>query len=529
MKTLLVLYHLARADFFERTRRSSFLLILAAVIVMGVLVNNGTLLVDMGTPESTRMLIRYRGEFNSAWIGMMTVLLANLFLGMFGFYLVSDSIKRDIRTGVGQIIATTPLRRATYLLGKWLSNFAVLAGLVLILAVAALIMVLFQSETALDPGALLMPFFAVALPNMALTAALAVFFETVPWLRGALGNLVYFFLWMLLNPTLALAGSVLPSIPDPAGNNIFSASLVAAAKAAFPSEDLHGISVGMAPGFTRKVFPWSGLDWTPGIVAGQWVWAVLGLGLVLLSALWFARFDPSREGLIHARRKTEEAEEGKPNGPRIGLAHLALPSLSPLVSKLAQVNPFLGVLFAELRLLLNGRRWWWWAITVGLNVILLTSPREIAQAFLLPIVWLWPLTIWSEMGNRERKHNTAQMVFSSSRPVMRQLPAAWVAGILATALLVIAGAVFFLSTGDLSGLFGWVGAIIFVPTLALALGVLSSGSRFFEVAYVVWWYIGPLQKTARLDFTNGAPQVYLLAAAGLLVLGAYWRGRQVRV
>jgi hypothetical protein len=85
MKTLRVLYHLARADFHERSRRYSFLLILAAAIVMGVLVNNGTLLVDLGSPESTQMMIRYRGEFNSAWIGMMTVLVTNLFLSVIGF------------------------------------------------------------------------------------------------------------------------------------------------------------------------------------------------------------------------------------------------------------------------------------------------------------------------------------------------------------------------------------------------------------------------------------------------------------
>ena len=87
----------------------------------------------------------------------------------------------------------------------------------------------------------------------------------------------------------------------------------------------------------------------------------------------------------------------------------------------------------------------------------------------------------------------------------------------------------FLLNGDLPGLAGWVGAVIFVPTLALALGVFSSGSRVFEVVYVIWWYIGPMQKTPGMDFTNGAPQVYLLAAAGLLLLSAFWRGRQVRV
>jgi hypothetical protein len=193
------------------------------------------------------------------------------------------------------------------------------------------------------------------------------------------------------------------------------------------------------------------------------------------------------------------------------------------------VNPFLGVLFAELRMLLNGRRWWWWLVMAGLSIAILTSPLSAAKEYLLPIAWLWPLPIWSEMGNRERKNNTAQMVFSSARPVLRQLPAAWLAGILATALLIVVGAVVTLSNGDPLALAGWVGAVVFIPTLALALGVLSSGSRVFEVVYVIWWYIGPFQKTRWLDFTTGAPQVYLLAAAGLLLLSAFWRGRQVRV
>jgi ABC-type transport system involved in multi-copper enzyme maturation permease subunit len=528
MNTFRVLFHLARADFYERARRSSFLLILAAVIVMGVLVNNGTLLVDLGSPESTRLGIRYRGEFNSAWIGMMTVLVTNLFLGVIGFYLVSDCIKRDIHTGVGQIIATTPVRRATYLVGKWTSNFAVLLVLVLILAVAAVVMVLFQSETALDPGALLMPFIAVALPNMALTAALAVFFETVPWLRGAVGNVVYFFLWIFSTTFMSLAGRVLPSLQDPMGYNIFSASLTAAARAAFPNETFGGISTGIAAGFTRKVFPWSGLDWTSGIVGGQWLWAILGLGLVLLSAVWFARFDPSREGLQRRRGKPKEARESEPAQPERKAPRLALPSFSPLFSTVAQASPFLGVLFAELRMLLNGRRWWWWAVTAGLNLAALTSPVSVTKEYLLPLVWLWPLALWSAMGNREHKNNTYQMVFSSARPVLRQLPAAWLAGVLATALLTIGGAGAFLENGDLPGLAGWAGAVVFVPALALAMGVSSSGDRMFEVVYVIWWYMGPIQKIARMDFTAGAPQVYLLAAAGLLLLSAYWRGRQVR-
>ena len=521
MNTVRVLYHLALADFYERTRRYSFLLTLAAVIFMGVLVNNGTLGVTLGPS----LMTRYRGELNSVWIGMMTVLVSNVFLNLFGFYMVSDCVKRDIHTGVGQIIATTPVSRVAYLIGKWISNCLVLSLLMLILAVAAAVMVLLKREAALDPVALLMPFLALALPNMVLTASLAVAFDTVPWLRGAVGNVVYFFVW-----TSSGASMMLPGWPDPMGYNVFQASLVAAARAAFPEVTFTRMSIGGGPGGTiYKVFNWPGLTWTPGIIAAQWLWVAIGFGLVLLSAMWFARFDPSREGLIRVRRKTEEAKEGISPRLRLKVPEIALPSLPPLVSKLAQVSPFMGVLFAELRMLLNGRRWWWWTITIGLNYAILVSSLDVTMGYLLPVAWLWPLALWSGMGNRERKNNTSQMVFSSARPVVRQLPGAWLAGILATALLVVAGAVFYISSNDLLGLAGWAGAVIFVPTLALALGVFSSGNRVFEVIYVIWWYIGPFQKMQGVDFTNGAPLIYLLATTGLFLLSMYWRGRQVRI
>ncbi len=545
MNTLRTLYHLALADFFERARRYSFLLTLAVIIFLGVLVNNGTMGMDLGSGDPNKPLLRYHGELNSAWVGTMTVMITNTFLGLFGFYLVSDCIKRDIRTGVGQIIATTPIRRAVYLVGKWISNCLVLSVLVLILAVAAVIMVLLQSENALDLEALLMPFLAVALPNMALTAALAVVFETVPWLRGAMGNVVYFFVWVFSLMSWGMAGSTAPSLIDPIGYNVFGKSLYASATAAFPSESINKmLSVGSygsesivkSFGFENlnmgsaqiKVFDWIGVNWTPVIVGRQWAWVLFGLGLILLSSLWFARFDPSREGLRLVRAKPEEAKENNPVEPRKKAPQIALTSLSPFVSKLAQANPFLGVLFAELRMLLNGRRWWWWVITAGLNFAILGSPLSITKQFLLPFAWLWLLSILPEMGNRERVRNTSQMVFSSARPVLRQLPAAWLAGILATALIVIGEAVFFLFHADLPGLAGWAGAVIFVPALALAMGVFSSGSRIFEVVYVIWWYAGPLQKMQGIDFTYGSPQVYLLAAAGLLLLSAFWRGRQVR-
>jgi len=125
MSTARIIYHLARADFLERVRRYSFLVMLGLVVFLGYQTAIGNMALELG---------QYRGEYNSAWVGAMMSLIATFFLGWFGFYLVKGSVARDRETGVGQIMATTPLTRPLYLLGKWLSNFAVLTAMLAVLA-----------------------------------------------------------------------------------------------------------------------------------------------------------------------------------------------------------------------------------------------------------------------------------------------------------------------------------------------------------------------------------------------------------
>jgi len=92
------------------------------------------------------------------------------------------------------------------------------------------------------------------------------------------------------------------------------------------------------------------------------------------------------------------------------------------------------------------------------------------------------------------------MVFSSVRPVLRQFPAAWLAGVLVTALFSIGTGAFALTNGDLPTRAGWAGAVFFVPSLALALGVFTSSGKTFELVYVLLWYMSPLQKALGMQF-----------------------------
>ena len=67
---------------------------------------------------------------------------------------------------------------------------------------------------------------------------------------------------------------------------------------------------------------------------------------------------------------------------------------------------------------------------IGWWIAALAAPLDGVRQFVLPLTWLWPVLIWSQMGTREARHNTGAILFASAYPVKRQLPAVWLAGII---------------------------------------------------------------------------------------------------
>ena len=64
----------------------------------------------------------------------------------------------------------------------------------------------------------------------------------------------------------------------------------------------------------------------------------------------------------------------------------------------------------------------------------------------------------------------------------------------------------------------WLGGAVFVPTLALTLGVWSGASKFFEGLYTVLWYVGPMNHAPGFDFI-GSHGGATAARTGLVYLG----------
>jgi len=529
------LYHIARADFLERVRRYSFLVTLAFTLYAAFEANRGNIVVNVGD---------YRGVYNSAWLGLLLSMTATTLITMVGFYVIKNTVERDRQTGVGQILASTPLGRVSYLAGKALSNFAVVGVIAAILLCAAFAMQMWRGEAAgVDAWKLVAPFLILTLPALAFLAALAVLFECVPVLRGGFGNVFYFFFW-----TALLGAGIQTHIGylDLMGIGFIQQSVLERAQQLPGYKGGFSFQIGPHEGRTFQTFVWDGFHWTAAAVMPRMVWFLFAFLTLLLAAAFFDRFDESR-GVLHrvavalgrrsdGRRAASEEPPGMGAGaeapserPSAAAVHL-----TPLPERPA--SPRLGaIVAAELRLMVKGRSRWWLLVALGLLIGSFAAPAGEARGKVLAFAWLWPVLLWSAMGTRETRNATGPLIFSSARALQRQLPAVWAAGV-CLALLTGAGVgVRALAARDWTHLIAWLTGAMFIPALALALGVWSGTSKLFEGLYTALWYAGPLQPTPALDFMGASqqlsariPMYYLVATIALLAVAAFGRRRQIR-
>jgi hypothetical protein len=516
MSALRAVSGMAYADFRERTRRTSFLVALTLIAWLAYAVVVGRI---------SLRLEQYQGVVNSAWLGSLIAIVVSSVLGWFGFFLINNAIHLDRSTGTGEVIAATAISRMQYTLAKWLSNFAILSLLMALLMLASIFLHWrYLRHAPLDLFALLMPLAIIDLPLLALVSACAVLFESVRILRGGIGNA----LWLLGFTTAAavfgkIATGSLAAL-DPLGLALLTSSMGAAVKSQFPA--YHG---GFALTFVShgelQRFSWAGVTWSAGILIERLLWLVVAVALALLAAGLFDRFDPAARRWRHPPDSTQQQTPTK-SAP--GRKHEPV-SAGVLPAAVRRFSAFYLV-SVELRVLLKGARPFWYLVALALAVGGLFTTSPAARAVILLLAWIWPVLIWSAMGCREAREGTSEVVFSCPHP-LRMLAAQWLAGVIIAAL---AGCGVFLrlvSSGDAASLGTWAAAVVFIPSLALMLGVVSGTSKLFEVAYVLLCYVGPLNGIAALDFIgmggSPSPLMWLGLSVASIAIGLSWRWWQL--
>jgi hypothetical protein len=428
-----------------------------------------------------------RARYSSAWIGMIVALVYAATLTLFGFFLVRGSLVRDFETRTWQLLVATTMSRGAYVFAKWLSHMLLFA-LVLAagLAVGLFLQWLRAEDRHVDLVQLVKPSLLLTMPALALTAAMAVWCDMVPWLRRSAGNVLFFVLWVTLlsvgaNDASQVAGAPLPWPADPHGVLVAEHDLGRDWPVPATPGKERGLSIGaqmLAAGEHPVLVEWTHWQVDAATLRARGFWLGLAIGLLALAVP------------LLDRCAAHLGKQGRSSGVGSKLRWLE-PLLRPL-----ERWPTGALVAAELRVVLRGRRWWWWlALPVLLGMQAFAMPQAMAIAVLL--AWLLLLDVFARLPLREQETRTAGLVFTAPAAYRRLVVAralvsvglAWVVA-LPTVLRMLAMqptvALATLAIGASLGLWG------------LASGAVARNGRFFELLVLSLAYAG-LQRAALMN------------------------------
>jgi hypothetical protein len=450
---------IALADARTRFRRTStvvvFLLLSALAYVW---------VPDPSTGRALMQIAGRRAVYNSAAIAMATALLGTLFIGLAGFYVVSNAVRRDAQSRVGAIIAATPLRSGEYIAGKFLGNVLFLSTFFGGYMLVAMAMVVVRGEAPLEPWTFVKHYLLLAPPPILFVSALAILFECVPWLSGRFGDVAYFFLFMM-TMALGMAGVI-------AGGMTWTAYFDPSGMAAVIAQNiaiLHtkSISIGAGPFDVHKppiVYP--GLSLGHGFLVQRLVSMLVPLPLLLLARASFHRFDPVR---VRVAAKAERRWLGRLNA-----------LLKPLTRGLlrmpaARSLPLAAVADAQL--------------TIALLPFIAVTIVAAAVSRSLPVAFLAMAISIADVASRDVHANTVTILHAAPR--LREHFVAWKA--MSTSIVALAFVCTFPTPAVLVGAF-------FTVAAATAL----RNPKAFIVLFLSFWYLVVNDKgaTPALDFAG---------------------------
>lgn len=484
---------------------------------------------------------RQTGLYTSAYVGTAAASLAGVFLSLIGFYLVAGSVRRDRESGVGAILAATPLSRTAYLAGKLAAHTVYLHAVGLAALASGVIVFLRYGTGPFVAWQFLAPFVAFVPASLAFTAALALLFDTTPGLRSRGGPVVYFFAWsfgLILLP-IALHGGVErqvryegPMVFDPTGMATLMVQIERQADVK-PGTASIGIEI------SEK--PMARVEWHAGyLTAGFLLSRLLSLGWsavpLALGVLFFDRFDPARtrhttrrRGLLArlGSRSDRESIRGS-RGSRGAADVVDGPAGSPgavggsYFKGVPTAPSVWGAVAAEARLVWLTASWLRWPlVAAALGAAVLPGP---ATRVALAVFLLLLAPILSEVAAREDLAGTRGLV--QSQPGVPRSMVLWKAA--AVLLFVLAlGLPATLRAGSEAperGLAVTTG-LAFVAALSVACGALSGGGKLFSGLYTAHWYLA-VNGAGALDYCGafggglgiGTRATYLAAGASMLTL-----------
>jgi hypothetical protein len=445
-------------------------------------------------PSTGRALIQINGHraiYNSGAIGLGTASLGMIFVGLFGYYVISNAIRRDIVSRCGVIAASTPMRSGEYLLGKFLGNLVFLFTFLCGFMLSSMAMLAVRGEARLEPLVFIEQYLLLTPAAIVFVSAVAVLFESIPWLAGKFGDVVYFFLWC------TVIGLVVAN--ETTHGRINWARCFDFTGFGFMIDQMQrtlhteSVSIG-ASSFdpTKPAILFPGLTLTREWVVPRLVSMLVPLAFLPLAGLFFHRFDPVRTRRVSGKGRRNWIGKiqnlFKPLSRR-AVALLTLPGRG---------GSFFSAIWIDAALTLTLYPLVFVAF-VAITIVTLSSPL----AGMLPMVFAVLGVIVSDVSTRDVRAGT----IASLRAIapLRENYVWWKFG--STCGLSLLLCLVPLLKAFFHGLPVFVpvlGGILFVAAMATTLGVTTANPKTFIVGFLTFWYVVVNDKGANplLDFAG---------------------------
>lgn len=464
------------------------------------------------------------GELQTPETGASALGVAGAFLGGFllmipAFYLVAGAIGRDRESGLGALLASTPMGKSAYVLGKWLGHCAYLSLLVACAAPLVLFHFAQHGVGAFDAGALLLPLLLFPAPAIPFVAALALAFETTPGLRGRGGLVAAFFALSLLLAVVPMqssgsldpearqqAGRALPAF-DPAGLATVEQLLVRSLPAG-----VHSLATGHIIHSTppRRV-PWSGIAWDAALALRRLAMTLWSAPILLWAILRFDRFAPRRP----ARRPSAARGAIDPTAPVEPSTATHRPYTS-LPAGAARPGSRLAIA-AEALLVARSARL---PLALAFVASLVGSLLAPAAAQVAAAIALLALAVaLAEVGARERIAGTLELV--RPLPAIPAVVSLWKGGAaFAVVLLAIAPLALRAAFASPAALLAALLGLLFLATFAVGAARLSGSGRLLLGSYLPLGYaassgLSPADFTGLVTGSSSLVRSALFAASGV--------------
>lgn len=396
------------------------------------------------------------------WLG---IVVTTLLLPAGYIYLRANTNRRQ----PWQVEEVTAAPRTAMLLGRFAADAAVLLGTLCTLTLAGWFLGWLMVTGPYDPWQIAYPLWLVAAPALIGLAALRILFDALPWLRGALGDLAYFFIWML-SLTMPILAANQPS--SFAANLLDYPGFVRPLAGEHPAGDLN-VQIGgvdsskLKPG--RNPLDVSAGLHAPGYVAARVAWIGIAVVLVLIAGLVYR---PHRSG----RRKAGQGQ----------IARLLSAGPPPAARADAPPAPatrsaVLGLVLAEFRLIGAGRLFLWLAVLAALAGLSGDYRHMGSPAALLLLVFAL-----SAHAGRSEARGLLKLAITTVLPPMVRRAAFVLAGTGWSLLLALPAATMRLSPDPLMLALATGGA---ASMAAMLLAALTGSSFAPRVVLLIAWYV----------------------------------------